>query len=239
VQVAIACVEQREAMPALREEIAAAERDAVAIHAGVRPIRAERGALVVEPIAGGEQLRVPADQIILAIGQAPDSDAALAGVELDRTDDGLIAADPVSGKTSHPRVFAGGDIVAGSHTVTGAMGAGLRAAWGIDRALRGVQEASRRAPPPVPGSVPLPGARMRAPVEPRHACASESEARAEARRCLMCGLCGNCRACIDTQGCPALVLAGRHVEIDASLCASCGVCLSACSNGAIVARSPR
>jgi len=237
-QVSIACVEQRDAMPALREELAAAERDAVAIHAGVRPIRVERGELVLESMAGGQQLRVPADQVLLAIGQAPDSDRALRGVELDRTDDGLIVADPSSGATSHPHVFAGGDIVAGSRTVTGAMGAGLRAAWGIDRALRGEEQASRRAPPPVPGSVPLPAARMRAPAEARHVCASEGEARAEARRCLMCGLCGNCRACIDTQGCPALVLAGRHVEIDASLCASCGVCLSACSNGALVARSP-
>ncbi len=235
-QVAIACIEERDAMPALRDEIAAAQLDHVAIHAGVRPIRAEAGELVVQTITGGDERRLPADQIILAIGQAADLDAALGGVVVARTDDGLIAADPASGATSHPRLFAGGDIVSGPRTVTGAMGAGLRAAWGIERALRGEEAAARRAPPPVPGSVAA-SARMRAPSEARHNTVSEGDARAEAARCLMCGLCGNCRACIDTQGCPALVLAGRRVEIDAALCASCGVCISACSNGAIVARS--
>ncbi len=232
-QVAIVCIEEREAMPALRDEIAAAEQDAIFIHAGVRPIRVEAGELVVAAVAGGQERRVPADQIILAIGQEPDLDEVLGGVDLERTDDGLIVVDPASCATSHPRVFAGGDLVAGSRTVTGAMGAGLRAAWGIDRELRGEQLASARTPPPVPGSWPVVALHMRAPVEPRRTTVTESDARAEARRCLMCGLCGNCRACIDTQGCPALVAEADHVSIDRALCTSCGVCLSACSNGAL------
>ena len=53
------------------------------------------------------------------------------------TSAGQITTDPDTCATSDPRVFAGGDVVRGERTVTAAMAWGLRAAWGIDVALRG------------------------------------------------------------------------------------------------------
>jgi glutamate synthase (NADPH/NADH) small chain len=46
-------------------------------------------------------------------------------------------ADEESGRTTKPRVWAGGDVVTGAATVVSAMGAGKRAAADIHRFLRG------------------------------------------------------------------------------------------------------
>ena len=50
---------------------------------------------------------------------------------------GNIVADPVTGATNLPGVYAGGDIVTGAATVIEAMGAGKRAARAIDAYLSG------------------------------------------------------------------------------------------------------
>jgi TPP-dependent indolepyruvate ferredoxin oxidoreductase alpha subunit len=59
-------------------------------------------------------------------------------------------------------------------------------------------------------------------------------------RCLMCGQCGNCRACIDALGCPAIAMdtSGAHVAVDPTWCIGCGVCETLCSNRALHARAP-
>jgi indolepyruvate ferredoxin oxidoreductase alpha subunit len=48
----------------------------------------------------------------------------------------------------------------------------------------------------------------------------------------MCGLCGNCRACIDLFGCPALAEQNGRVVVDPVLCTGCGVCAEICPNDA-------
>ncbi|MCD6104120.1 MAG: FAD-dependent oxidoreductase, partial [Thermotogaceae bacterium] len=55
------------------------------------------------------------------------------GLELNKY--GYVAADPETGATNIPGVYAGGDIVTGAATVIEAMGAGKRAALSIDRYL--------------------------------------------------------------------------------------------------------
>ena len=57
------------------------------------------------------------------------------GIKLNKW--GNIVADPVSGATNLPGVYAGGDIVTGAATVIEAMGAGKRAANAIDTYLSG------------------------------------------------------------------------------------------------------
>jgi len=161
--------------------------------------------------------------------------------------------DPETAQSSHPRIFAGGDLVAGPRTVTDAMAWGRWAAWGIDGRLRGREAADRRPPPPRPGTWPAPsGLRSRAEVGQRERPAelpseqrtsgfeevvgslSEARARIEAARCSVCGQCGNCRACIDLFGCPAFYLEDDLIYINPALCNGCGVCAEFCPNRAIV-----
>ena len=191
------------------------------------------------------------DLVVTALGQAVDPDV-LPDL-LDPAGEAVSAA-PESGATAHPRVFAAGDLAAGPRTVTDVIASGLRAAWGLDRSLRGAERADERRPPPLVSTEPPlgrpgitrrdDGARRR-PVEldPQAAIGSfdevvgrldEREARAEAERCMVCGLCGNCRSCVDLFGCPA-ILSGTDgaLRIDAALCVGCGVCADFCPNGAI------
>lgn len=79
---------------------------------------------------------IAADMIIKAIGQGPDVTLLEhLGLKLKGTD--RIAADRETGATSHPRIFAAGDIVDGRDdaTVVAVVAMGLRAATGLDRSL--------------------------------------------------------------------------------------------------------
>ncbi|MBE6469405.1 MAG: NADPH-dependent glutamate synthase [Coriobacteriaceae bacterium] len=76
---------------------------------------------------------IPCDVAITAIGTRANPFATLcADVETNRW--GLIEADE-DGRTSNPRVWAGGDIVTGAATVILAMGAGKKAAHSITETL--------------------------------------------------------------------------------------------------------
>lgn len=84
------------------------------------------------PVPGSEFV-IPADTVVVAIGQGPNPLLleTIKGLALNKR--GYIVADPETGATSLRGVFAGGDIVTGAATVISAMGAGKRAARAIDR----------------------------------------------------------------------------------------------------------
>jgi NADPH-dependent glutamate synthase beta subunit-like oxidoreductase len=279
-RVMIAYRRRREEMPAIAEEIDAAEAEGIELLTQLQPLSIFRGARPGlecvrtepgEPDASGRRRPVPvggsetlleADQIIVAIGQTPDLPTSLGEGELElrRHKNGTLEVDPQTGQTSHPRIFAGGDAAPGERTVTWAMACGQRAAWAIDRALRGAARADERPPPPLPQEptrpattgfsrlshrpagrprpAELPAAERTSSFSEVVAPLTEEQARAEAARCLACGVCGNCRACIDLFGCPAFFIDKRdgRPQIDPKICTGCGVCAAFCPNGAIMAR---
>jgi len=75
--------------------------------------------------------------IVVAVGTYPNPIIPETTPELELTKWGTIKVDEETGMTSVPGVFAGGDIVTGGATVISAMGAGKRAARGIDAYLSG------------------------------------------------------------------------------------------------------
>jgi glutamate synthase (NADPH/NADH) small chain len=79
------------------------------------------------PIAGSEHV-IPCEIAIVAIGQGPNPLLTRSAKELATNKWGNITADPETGATNLPGVYAGGDIVTGSATVIEAMGAGRKAA---------------------------------------------------------------------------------------------------------------
>jgi indolepyruvate ferredoxin oxidoreductase alpha subunit len=254
--VAMVVREDRARMPAFAEEVDAAVAEGVELHNGLDPQgRCTRG-LRCGPWGDSPAAPVTleADRIVVAIGQGADS-AVLAESGLRFLDDGLVWIDRNTGQTALEGVFAAGDLTSGPATVTDAMAMGQRAAWGLDRSLRGVAAADRRSPPPFVTDPPPSGgeptrdrrdrrARARAPeLEPearrRHfdevvGGLSEEQAQREAQRCMICGGCANCRSCLDLFGCPAFYIENGLVEIDAALCTGCGVCADFCPNHAIV-----
>jgi len=147
----------RTEMPARLEEIENAEEEGVQMFLLTNPVRIVSdgkggvGAMecikmeLGEPDASGRRRPVPVpgseftmdvDTVIVAVGQGPNPLLARAtqGLALNRK--GNIEVRDEYGATSIPGVWAGGDIVTGAATVISAMGAGKRAARGIDIWLR-------------------------------------------------------------------------------------------------------
>ncbi len=84
--------------------------------------------------------RVPFDAIVMAIGNGPNPLIPMTtpGVEINKK--GGLAADPKTGRTSRPNIWAGGDIVRGAATVISAMGDGRIAAASMHEYLMALGE---------------------------------------------------------------------------------------------------
>ena len=261
----------RAEMPAIAGEIDAALAEGIVLRELATPenIAAADGRLNVtcrvmrlgQPDASGrarpeptdERFMLTCDALIVAIGQQ----GLLAGADLGRAKLdrwGRVEADPATGATSDPFVFAGGDAVTGPRSVTEALQWGKYAAYGIDRALaedprKVVVEhwRDREAMLTEPRYQPVDAStepRRHAPKLPADEAATtfaeaegvftEAEARAEARRCLACGHCAVCRNCLDNFGCPAFYKEDGRIQINPILCDGCGTCVQVCPNGAIM-----
>lgn len=93
---------------------------------------------------------IDCDSVILAVGQAADLDF-LGGLEMERTRAGGVAVDPTTLRTSHPQVWAGGDVAKGPRNLIDAIADGRRAAASIHDALAG--RVSVAVPPTTPSPV--------------------------------------------------------------------------------------
>jgi len=163
----------------------------------------------------GTEFRVAAVKVLAAVGQEADLDFLRTEEEKALADWGRIPVNPLTEMTSIPGVFASGDVVTGPSTVVEAIGGGHRSAASIERYLRGGIDELKRAftakPMPleyeVPDTMPIAAKRhrheFRLPVpgseftEVEQPLTAES-AIAEARRCLRCGPCADCRICAPT-----------------------------------------
>ena len=86
------------------------------------------------PIEGSE-FTIPADMVLLALGQSTDEDfiSLIPGINMSN---GTILADPLTGKTSNPRIFAGGDLVHGAKEVVDAVQTGKLTAESINESFQ-------------------------------------------------------------------------------------------------------
>jgi len=157
-------------MPARAEEIHHAEEEGVNIRFLTNPVEIlgdDKGNVIAlkcvkmqlgEPDKGGRcsvstiagtEFGYAVDTVVIAIGTNanPLLTATIPGLKLDKR--GYIMADE-SGRTSLPRVYAGGDIVTGSATVIQAMGAGRKAAKAIHEDLTGQRSELPAETCPVP-----------------------------------------------------------------------------------------
>ena len=86
------------------------------------------------PIKGSEFI-MGIDTVVVAIGQGANPLLAQTTPDLKLNHRGYIQINEETGQSSIPQIFAGGDIVTGAATVIAAMGAGKKAARGIDEYL--------------------------------------------------------------------------------------------------------
>ncbi len=82
----------------------------------------------------GSEFDVKIDHVVMAIGQKPDTKFLASMLKVDEMDRITVK----KGRTTHPRIFAGGDVVWGAKTLAHAVGDGLSAAAQMDYRMRGV-----------------------------------------------------------------------------------------------------
>jgi NADPH-dependent glutamate synthase beta subunit-like oxidoreductase/formate hydrogenlyase subunit 6/NADH:ubiquinone oxidoreductase subunit I len=226
----------RHEMPADEEEVEQAEEEGVEMRfltvpeaiigqdnrlEGLRCLRAElvaqEGSNRMRPVpVKGSEFVIEADAVIPAIGQQVDTDGIAQLEGLNWTRRSTIDTNMVSMETSLPGVFAVGDAVTGPATVIEAIGAGKRAAEGIDRYLSGIPQPKM---PPVPvrrGRITCQAVsanqkmtakrpemallnidRRRTTFQQVELGYSEQDARDEAGRCLRCDICLRCGKCVE------------------------------------------
>ena len=151
-QVSMYCLENREQMPALDEEIEVAENEDITINNswGPKRIIGENG-----KVTGIELMRcisvfdengrfnpkydendtilVDADYVLLSVGQAIDWGGLLEGSKAILNSNNTIQVEDITYQTQEPDVFAGGDAVTGPRFAIDAIAAGKQAAISIHR----------------------------------------------------------------------------------------------------------
>jgi NADH-quinone oxidoreductase subunit F len=156
---------ERKDMPAIPEEIEAAEHEGVKFQylaaphrivgdeaghvAALEAVRTKLGEFDASgrqrPVSTDEVIRIECDTVILAVGEKVDPDFCKAS-GLTLKEGGTIEVDRYSLETSRDRFYAGGDLITGASNVSNAMGIGKKAARNIDRRLMGVERAASLVP---------------------------------------------------------------------------------------------
>jgi formate dehydrogenase beta subunit len=244
VDVTVVALESPDEIPADPEEIDEAEREGIRIvyRRGPQRFVGEERLTGLETIAvasvfdelgrfaptftpGTEEV-IPADTVILAVGQ--QADVSFLGDEVERTRAGGLQVDQTL-RTSHPRIWAGGDVAKGPRNLIDAIADGRTAAASIHAALTGTETA-----PTVPEirvelrsgfrrldtdydaiprqKIPTTATQRRVGFGEVEIGYDEREARLEGLRCLRCY---------------------DNVMLSPELCILCGLCVDVCPPGCI------
>ena len=230
----------REEMPAWEEEIVAAEAEGVDIVYLSAPLEVLGrdgvitglkclGMKLGEPDTSGRRRPVPIpgseydiaiDQLVLAIGQTPDTTAISPDKTISMSRWGTTEVDEITFETRRRGVFAGGDLTSGPNVAIAAIAAGMETAQSIERYLAGEEMKTGRTPlnahrkqltetanytPLSPDIVRQPRSGIRElSLAQRKGNFNEVElgfeaaqGQLEAGRCLNCGYCSECMACVD------------------------------------------
>lgn len=247
-EVRMICIEEECELPALAWELEEARREGVQVVSGYAPLRIESSwmraqALVLARVrevccdAAGELrpeidenqvLRLPADTVVFAVGQAVDA-ALMERLGLETTPSGAPRTDAGGAATSRWGVFVAGDMASAQGSVVEAMASGRHAARAVDSYLGG-RIYGPKAPPPSQAPreekiFPVRLEKAEPLVLPRLGVqealagfaevdlpAGRRELEEDARRCMRCG----------------------YVRIDHQLCVGCGACWEVCPAGDVL-----
>lgn len=198
---------------------------------------------------------VPADTIILAVGQAPSVDFVKGCLELDNR--GNIIVDRETLATGVEGIFCCGEVAEGPGPAIYAVASGHKVAERVAAYLEGKAVWFKKEPVKVIGKLPAnvagqvirrdrkelskvaPEIRVKN-FTPFETGFTEQQALIEAGRCLRCGLgaqvdierCVSCLTCrrVCPFGVPALE---SRAKVSPDACQACGICAAACPAGAI------
>lgn len=151
-KISMFCLEQREHMPASKEEIAEALEEGIALNCGWGPkeVLEEDGKVAgvvlkkcirvldeqgrFSPKYDEEQtVTIPCKHVIFSVGQAIEWGNMLDNLDLKRRSNGGALADKLTYQTSEPDIFVGGDVYTGPRFAIDAIAAGREGAISLHR----------------------------------------------------------------------------------------------------------
>lgn len=228
----------REEMPCFEPEIREAEEEGVEIQVLRNPVKyiGENGKITkiqltkmqlgdkgadgrrnAEAVKGSEYIE-DVDYVIEAIGLKPTTSPFVGQVDMNKN--GTIKANPKTLQTNVDFIFAGGDSTTGATTLIEAAGQGRKAAFYMDKLLRGLEMESFEDGDKLPAVEKAPIIKkykggVKQPVKPvllDHTTRgrkweevekvySEEQLKAATNRCLDCSNCRECHQCV--QACPS------------------------------------
>jgi len=181
-----------------------------------------------------DTISLEGDVLIVTVGQGPDKQSLQSDDLLDEK--GRLSVDPMTLQSQKKEwVFIGGDLRKIGFMVD-AMKDGLVASESIERYLKGMDMKEGRNRDYAGQDIPLrrfyeeePEVLWIPPEKRMHFKLFEkgftlSEAVEEAKRCLTCGPCISCKACLSVGIQDAL----PTVEVYSERCSGCGICVSVC-----------
>lgn len=218
-QTNVACLEYGPQVPAYKDEVETAVEEGISIHEGWGPVEIRNISGKVTEIefvrctsiydekhefnpVFDYQIRkiLPADMVILAIGQALDVSSLPEGIKINNRNN--VDADPVTLGTCIPGIFAAGDALDSAGSVVASIASGKKAAISIDFYLQNKDPKSRILPktekiskPPQQGVEKKPrNISQKLEIKKRSGNFNEikqgfnaQQASAEAKRCMTCG----------------------------------------------------
>ena len=151
-KISMFCLEQRENMPASKEEIAEALEEGIELNCGWGPkeVLEEDGKVAgvvfkkcirvldeqgrISPEYDEEQtVTIPCKHVIFSVGQAIEWGNMLDNLDLKRRPNGGALADKLTYQTSEPDIFVGGDVYTGPRFAIDAIAAGREGAISLHR----------------------------------------------------------------------------------------------------------
>ncbi len=151
-KVSMICLEQRDEMPAAKDEIEEVEHEGILIHNGWGPkeILSENGRVTgivfkrctrvydadrrFSPLYDDEDtMTVECGNVLMAIGQSAEWGGLLEGTAVETRPNGTAVADPVTFQTAEPDIFVGGDIFHGARFAIDAIADGRQGMVSINR----------------------------------------------------------------------------------------------------------
>ena len=183
--------------------------------------------ITAEGIYANDGRFIPADQVIVSIGEEPVLDFLPEDGAIQKFRGSWLI--PGRDKSILPGVFAAGDVIKPGR-LTDAIGDGRKTAWYVNRYVNGETFA------PFPEKEKVPADRIaKAYFDKCHHCTLGDPAE-DKTRCVSCGTCRDCKMCLES--CPEKAITRREKAdgsweyvSDPARCIGCGVCAGVCPCG--------
>ena len=180
-----------------------------------------------EGIYGNDGTFIPADQVIVSIGEEPVLDFLPDDDSIKYFRKSWLV--PNKDQSIMPGVFTAGDTIKPGR-LTDAIGSGRKAAWYVDQYVSGKEVV------PFPEKKKIPAERLaKAYFEKCHHCLLGDPVD-DHTRCVSCGTCRDCKMCLES--CPEKAITRIEHEdgsweyvSDPNRCIGCGICAGVCPCG--------